>query len=181
MTTRKAANSPPLDDAPDQGRGGVARRARFRRAAVGLIGAWAAYQMGLGAYFGVFRPPLLPEDLRFLGENTPGLMVEPPRLERWLDLVFLVLGGQMAALGMLLAVVALRLSRQEVVDWREVVLLGLAGSLSVAVMCAVNFALGSDFRWVLIFPVLVWSGGLTSAALACSSRRADPGEAQHDR
>jgi hypothetical protein len=181
VTTRKAAISPPWDDAPGHGRGGVARRVRLCRAAVGLIGVWAAYQMGLGAYFAAFRPPLLPEDLRFLGANAPGLLVEPPRFERWLDLVFLVLGGQMAALGMLLAVVALRLSRQEAVDRREVVLLGLAGGLSVAVMCAVNFALGSDFRWVLVFPVLVWLGGLASVALACSSRRASPAEGTHDR
>jgi hypothetical protein len=143
----------------------MTRRARLHGAAAGLIGAWAAYQIGLGAYFAAFRPPLLSEDLRFLGGNASGLLTAPPRLERWLDLVFLVLGGQMAALGLLLAVVALRLSRQEAVDRREVVLLGLAGVMSVAMMCAVNFALGSDFRWVLVFPVLVWAGGLASAAL----------------
>lgn len=181
MTTREAAISPPLDDAPDHGRGGVAQRARFRQAAVGLIGAWAAYQIGLGAYFVAFRPPFLPEDLRFVGANAPGFVAEPLRLERWLDLVFLVLGGQMAALGMLLAVVALRLSRQESADRREVILLGLAGGLSVAVMCAVNFALRSDSRWVLVFPVLVWSGGLASAALGCGSNPADSRKGPHDR
>ncbi|WP_293680966.1 hypothetical protein [uncultured Phenylobacterium sp.] len=187
MTTRKAASSPALGEtpaqvgrparsqrAPDLGRGGAALRARFRQAAAALFGVWAAYQMGLGAYFAAFRPPLLPEDLRFLGANAPSRMMEPPGLERWLDLIFLVLGGQMAALGMLLAAVALRLARREAVDAREIVLFGFAGALSVAVMCAVNFALGSDFRWVLILPVLVCSGALASAAHASGSERVDP-------
>ena len=44
-------------------------------------------------------------------------------------------------------------------------LLGLAGLMSVAGMSAVNFALGSDFRWLLILPVLAWALGLALAAL----------------
>ena len=59
----------------------------FCRIGAGLIGACAAYQLVLGAYFVVFRPPLLPEDLRFLGGTAERLVVILPRLEGWLDLV----------------------------------------------------------------------------------------------
>lgn len=156
-------------------RGAQATRPRFRRAAAGLIGACAAYQLALGTYFVAFRPPLLPEDLRFLGTTTADLVVDQPRLERWLDLVFVVLGGQMAALGVLLALFAVRLARRKAMDRHELVLLGLAGALSVALMSAVNFALGSTFRWLLVLPVLTWSIGV---ALATFGTAAAPVEAQ---
>jgi len=112
-----------------------------------------------------FRPPLLPEDLRFLGATAERLVAVLPRLERWLDLVFAVLGGQMAALGLLVAGFAARLARSRVVHGYELVLLGLAGLTSVTAMSAVNFALGSDFRWLLVFPILAWSMGVALAAV----------------
>lgn len=149
---------------------------RFRRVAAFAIGACAAYQLGLGAYFVGFRPPLLPEDLRFLGPPAGELGAVLPRLERWLDLVFLVLGGQMAALGLLLIGIALRLAQGRVKRVREVLLLGAAGLLSVAVMSAANFAIGSDFRWLLVLPVLVWLVGVTSAGLAAVARAPTAGE-----
>ena len=31
-----------------------------------------------------------------------------------------------------------------------------AGLLSVTLMSGVNFALGSDFRWYLVMPVILW-------------------------
>ncbi len=154
-------------------------RGRSRRAAVIAIGACGAYQLGLGAYFVGFRPPLLPEDLRFLGAAAGELGALIPRFERWLDLVFLVSGGQMAALGLLLIGLALRLAHGRVVHIRDVLLLGAAGLLSVAVMSAANFALGSDFRWLLVLPVLVWLVAVTSAVLA-EVARAPAGEASHD-
>lgn len=138
---------------------------RTRRTAAGLLGACAAYQVGLGAYFVLLRPPLLPEDLRFLGATARRLTEVLPRLEGWLDLVFAVLGGQMAALGVLVAGVALRLAQGKAMTMCELLLLGLAGLMSVAGMSAVNFALVSDFRWLLILPVLVWALGLALAAL----------------
>ena len=145
------------------------RQPRFRSAAAGLIGACAAYQLLVGAYFLAFRPPLLPEDLRFLGVTAEQLVVVLPRLEPWLDLVFAVLGGQMAALGVLLAGFAARLARSKAMDGYELVLVGLAGLLSVASMSAANFALGSDFRWLLVLPVLAWSIGIALAALGRSA------------
>jgi len=143
----------------------------YRRVAAGLIGACAAYQMVLGAYFVVFRPPLLPEDLRFLGATAERVAVVLPRLEGWLDLVFAVLGGQMAAMGVLLAGLAARLARSRRISGYELVFLSLAGLLSVASMSVANFALGSDFRWLLAIPVAAWAAGAVFAAFGTKAAR----------
>lgn len=156
-----------------------ASRPGLGRTAAVLIGACAAYQAGLGAYFVVFRPSLLPEDLHFLGASAARVSRDLPELERWLDLVFTVLGGQMAALGCLLGVSAVRLMRRRAIDQWELALVGCAGLLSVGLMSAVNFALESDFRWLLILPVLAWAVGL---ALAARSVHAKPAATrEHER
>ena len=153
----------------------------FRHVAAGLIGACAAYQLGLGAYFVAFRPPLLPEDLRFLGATAERLAVVLPRLESWLDLVFAVLGGQMAAVGVLLGGFAVRLAHNRSISGYELVFPSLAGLLSVASMSAVNFALESDFRWLLTMPVAAWAAGVVFAAFGSAAARARTGEGLHDR
>ncbi len=38
--------------------------------------------------------------------------------------------------------------------------LGISGALTVVLMSATNFALLSDFRWLLLLPALVWLAGL---------------------
>lgn len=80
-----------------------------------------------------------------------------------MHLVFTVLGGQMAAVGALVVAAALRLASRDVSAGRELVLLGMAGALSVGLMSAVNFALGSNFRWLLILPAGIWILGLLLA------------------
>jgi len=112
----------------------------------------------------VLRPPLLPEDLRFLGSAPGGLAAAAPRLEHWLHLVFIVLGGQMAAVGVLMAALTLRLSQGHALGWRDLTLLGGAGALSVGTMSAVNLVLQSDFRWPLIVPVAAWVVAVALAA-----------------
>ena len=155
--------------------------AGYRRVAAGLIGACAAYQLVLGGYFLAFRPPLLPEDFRFLGATAERLEIVLPRLEGWLDLVLAVLGGQMAALGVLLAGLAVRLARSRSLSGYELVFLSLAGLLSVASMSAVNFALESDFRWLLTIPVAAWAAGVAFAAFGSAAARKRTGEGLHDR
>lgn len=78
----------------------------------------------------------------------------------------------MAAVGVLAAAATLRLSDHVTIDWRELALLGGAGALSVGTMSAVNFALGSDFRWLLILPLTAWMFAVTLAAL--DARRVAP-------
>ena len=123
----------------------------------------AVYQLGLGVYFMILRPAVLPEDLRFLGLDGSKLAAEVPRLGSWLDLVFTVLGGQMAAVGVLVIAVALRLRRVDAGERSAILLFVAAGGCSVGSMAAVNFALRSDFRWFLTVPVVLW---LLAAGLA---------------
>jgi hypothetical protein len=89
-----------------------------------------------------------------------------PKLESWLRLVFIVLGGQMAAVGVLLFGSSLRTVQAKVGSRPELVLLGAAGLLSVGTMAGVNFVLGSDFRWLLIAPAVAWSVGLVLTVLS---------------
>jgi hypothetical protein len=150
--------------------------------AAALIGVCAAYQIMLGGYFAVIRPALLPEDLRFLRATAGELAALLPRLERWLDLVFVVLGGQMAALGILVAGFAYRLGRGTSLSGCDLVFLGLAGTASVGLMGAVNFALRSDFRWLLVIPIVAWSIGIAlAAATGVSWRRRQEEEGRNGR
>ena len=38
--------------------------------------------------------------------------------------------------------------------------IALAGALTVALMSVTNFALDSDFKWLLLAPAVVWLAGL---------------------
>ena len=138
----------------------------IRRIAAGLIGVCGVYQVAVGLYFIALRPALLPEDVRFLATGRASLHAGLPRLETWLHLVFIVLGGQMAAIGALLIGSSFRIFHAQLSGGRELALLGAAGALSVCAMAGVNFVLGSDFRWLLIVPVVAWSAGLVLAAVS---------------
>ena len=64
-------------------------------------------------------------------------------------------------------------------DRHEVVLFALAGILSVALMAGVNFALASNFRWILVVPVLTWSIGIALAAFGSIAVPVKAGEHPH--
>ncbi|MDQ3189568.1 MAG: hypothetical protein M3Q28_11815 [Pseudomonadota bacterium] len=114
--------------------------------------------MGLGLYFIVLRPPLLPEDPRFMGTTLVQLRAAVPGLEGWLKKVFTVMGGFMAGAGVLTVFVAAVAMppRLKGTSWA----LALSGVLTVALISATNFALHSDFRWVLLVPAVMWLAGL---------------------
>ena len=63
-----------------------------------ICGIWL---VALGVYFLLLRPALLPEDPRFMGSSIETLRAAAPGLERWLGLVFKVMGGFMVATGAL--------------------------------------------------------------------------------
>ncbi len=122
-------------------------------------GVWLA---GLGLYFIFLRPPLLAEDARFMGAALGDLRTALPGLEGWLKRVFTVMGGFMAGAGVLtvfVAAVAMP-SRLRGTSWA----IALSGALTVVLMSATNFALHSDFQWLLIVPAIVWLAGLVSYA-----------------
>lgn len=124
-----------------------------------LVGC-GIWLVALGLYFAVLRPPLLPEDPRFIGTTLEQIRADVPGLENWLKRVFTVMGGFMAGAGVLtvfLAITTMRL-RLRGTSWA----IALSGVLTVGLMSATNFALHSDFRWLLLLPALVWLAGLAN-------------------
>ena len=123
-----------------------------------MLGGCGIWLIALGLYFAVLRPPLLPEDPRFMGTTLVQVRANVPGLEDWLKRVFTVMGGFMAGAGVLtvfVATTAMRL-RLNGTSWA----LALSGALTVGLMSATNFALQSDFRWLLLVPALVWLVGV---------------------
>jgi hypothetical protein len=123
-----------------------------------MLTACGVWLVGLGLYFIVLRPSLLPEDLRFMGTTLAQTRATVPGLEAWLHKVFTVMGGFMAGAGVLTLFVATAAmpSRVQGASWAVI----LSGALTVVLMSVTNFALDSDFRWLLSVPVLVWFTGV---------------------
>jgi hypothetical protein len=110
--------------------------------------------MGIGSYFIFLRPPLLPEDLRFLALPASQLDIVRPRLELWLAHVFIVLGGYAIATGVL--TIALATTSFRAHSRGAAIGASVGGAASIGLMAAVNFAIGSDFKWVLFGIALLW-------------------------
>jgi len=72
--------------------------------------ACGIWLIGLGLYFIFLRPPLLPEDLRYMGIGPGEIQSAMPGLERWLHRVFTVMGGFMMGAGVLTISVAMNTS-----------------------------------------------------------------------
>lgn len=123
-----------------------------------MLIACGVWLVGLGLYFIVLRPPLLPEDPRFMGTTLVQIRAAVPGLEGWLKKVFTVMGGSIAGAGVLTVFVAnvAMPARLKGTAWA----IALSGALTVALMSATNFALHSDFRWLLLVPALVWLAAL---------------------
>ncbi len=66
-----------------------------------LFGAGGVILIGIGGFFALARPALLPEDLRYLDRSAVEVTTAVPRLGRWLRWVFTVLGGYAVATGIL--------------------------------------------------------------------------------
>lgn len=140
---------------------------RFSKLIFFLCGIWL---IGLGGYFMFARPALLPEDLRYLGLNTIQVETSLPHLASWLRNVFTVMGGFMTGCGVLVIFVSMRAVQQCFAGTGTA--LGLVGLLTVATMSWTNFELDSDFKWLLLAPVVVWMTGFVSYVVGRTSRRA---------
>jgi hypothetical protein len=132
----------------------------LRRFSQWIFVACGIWLVGLGAYFMLLRPPLLPEDLRYLELSATQVELLIPFLASWLRNVFTVLGGFMAACGVLIVFVSVRTVPQRLQGTG--IALGCAGLLTVATMSWTNFVLESDFRWLLLAPAVAWLLGLVS-------------------
>lgn len=115
---------------------------------------------GIGLYFIALRPPLLPEDVRYMNLSADELEAIAPRLAMWLTQVFRVLGGYALATGVLMIALALTAFRAR----HPVAVAGalVGGASSIGLMSVVNFMIGSDFKWALFACALVWALSLVS-------------------
>jgi hypothetical protein len=114
--------------------------------------------IGVGLYFILLRPPLLPEDVRYMRLSTAELDAVRPRLEVWLTHVFRVMGGYVLATGVLtitLAATSYRARRQGAAVGALI-----GGAVSIGWMAVVNFMIDSDFKWVLLGMALLWACSL---------------------
>ncbi|MBI2749709.1 MAG: hypothetical protein HYX43_10330 [Burkholderiales bacterium] len=140
-------------------RGSTPRQAR-RSVSVLIFVICGVWLIGLGLYFALLRPALLPEDPRYIGSSLAQIQAVLPGLERWLSHVFVVMGGFMVAAGVLTTFVAVTaVSAQR--KGTGVVLL-LTGLASVGTMSWTNFAIDSNFKWVLLVPAVLWLAGIAS-------------------
>lgn len=128
------------------------------RPSVLLLAVAAIMLMGTGLYFLFLRPALLPEDIRYMGLAAAQLDGVARPLADWLTHVFRVMGGYVLATGVLAITLALTSYREHHTGaWLGAFVGGLA---SIGLMTAVNFAIRSDFKWVLLCMALVWAASI---------------------
>ena len=114
----------------------------------------------MGLYFLLFRPALLPEDIRFIALSDAQLALVRPKLEVWLSHVFQVMGGYVLATGVLAITLAATAYRAHQRSAGFGALIG--GISSIGLMAVVNFAINSDFKWVLLTIALIWASSLVA-------------------
>lgn len=134
--------------------------------ATNALAAWLITGAGavlilIGLFFVAARPPLLPEDARYMGMTVAGITELVPGLSRWLQRVFWVLGGYISATGVLVIYIANTGLREGSPSALPV--LAVTGSMSIGWMSVVNFMIRSDFRWALLVLVGLWAAGLVAA------------------
>lgn len=118
----------------------------------------AIIQMGMGVYFALIRPELLPGDIRYLGLSSQQLHATAPGLSNWIDKVFWVMGGSVFSTGLLTAYVAQTAFRERRRGVLSVV--SLAGVSSIGLMVMINFLIDSDFKWLLLVFTVLWLSAL---------------------
>lgn len=101
-----------------------------------LLAAAGATLIITGLYFLVMRPPLLPEDVRYMNLGAAELATVRPRLEAWLGHVFWVMGGYVLATGVLMVTLAATSFR--VHHWSAAVGVLIGGAASIGWMAVVK-------------------------------------------
>ena len=108
----------------------------------------------MGIYFVFLRPPLLPEDLRYIGLSLSAIQNNIPGLGVWLQKIFWVMGCYIFTTGLITMYVAQTSFRTRTRG--AFIILLIAGITSIGSMVIVNFILQSDFRWVLLAFTVPW-------------------------
>jgi hypothetical protein len=133
------------------------------------LAAWILMACGvalilIGLFFLAARPPLLPEDARFMGSTIEHIVDAVPALSTWLRRVFWVLGGYVATVGVLVVYIAG--TGVTTGSAGALAVVAVAGVTSIGWMSAVNFMIRSDFRWALLGLDGLWILGLLLALTA---------------
>jgi hypothetical protein len=133
------------------------------------LAAWILMACGvalilIGLFFLAARPPLLPEDARFMGSTIEHIVDAVPALSTWLRRVFWVLGGYVATVGVLVVYIAG--TGVTTGSAGALAVVAVAGVTSIGWMSAVNFMIRSDFRWALLCLDGLWILGLLLAVTA---------------
>ena len=123
-----------------------------------LLAAAGATLVAAGLYFSGVRPPLLPEDVRYMALPAAQFDAIRPRLELWLGHVFQVMGGYVLATGVLTITLAATSFRAHHSGAAVGALIG--GAASIGWMAYVNFVINSDFKWALLGMALLWACSL---------------------
>ncbi len=110
---------------------------------------------GMGLYFIFIRPPLLPEDLRYMSSALQNVNDNIPGLANWLQKVFWVMGSYIFTTGLLTVFISFTSFRKRLPG--AFIIVALAGISSIGSMTVVNFMIGSDFKWVLLTFTLPWT------------------------
>ena len=110
--------------------------------------------LAMGVYFIFIRPPLLPEDLRYMKITLPMEQDKMQGLQMWLGKVFWVMGCYIFTTGLLTIFIAFTSFRTRISGTYGIVL--ISGFSSIVSMTVVNFIIGSDFKWVLLTFTLPW-------------------------
>ena len=129
----------------------------YPRSAVALA-LGGAILMALGLYFVFLRPPLLPEDPRFMGSSLAQVQEALPGLSLWLRHVFWVMGGYIFTTGLLTVYLAFTAFRSRARGAASVV--AVSGLASIGLMVVVNFFIASDFKWLILSFALPWAVAL---------------------
>ena len=123
-----------------------------------LLVVAAIMLIATGGYFLFLRPPLLPEDMRYMGLSAAQIDGVRAPLESWLTQVLRVMGGYVLATGMLMMTVALTSFREHRLGAALGVL--ISGIASIGWMTVVNFIINSDFKWALFCVAFIWAASL---------------------
>ena len=114
--------------------------------------------IGIGLYFIFLRPPLLPEDARYMNTTVAEIQAGVPGLLNWLQKVFWVMGGYIFTVGLLTVYVAF--SSFQTRTRGVFAVIAFAGLSSIGWMTIVNFIIDSDFKWLLLVSTLPWAAAL---------------------
>ena len=110
--------------------------------------------VAMGIYFIFLRPPLLPEDLRYMKTSLSAITNTVPGLPGWLQKVFRIMGSYIFTTGLFTVFISFTSFRNRLPG--IFVIIALTGMSSIGSMIVVNFMIGSDFKWILLICSLPW-------------------------